>query len=84
MMTGINATTPMMSIKAEWMKSTGELLAEFEGQVALRRRYGGTVPTRQLKVIAEIRSAMAERSNWTDEEFEAWMDSPMPGEMLDS
>jgi hypothetical protein len=82
-MTAINATEPM-PMKAEWMKWTGELLAECEGKVASCRRNGGAVPKRHLEVIAEIRSAMAERSKWTDEEFEAWMDSPMPDEMLDS
>jgi hypothetical protein len=83
MMTSTKATEPM-SMKAEWMKSTGEMLAQYEGQVASCRRYGGKVSKPLLEVIAEIRNAMAERSNWTDEEFEAWMDSPLPGEMLDS
>jgi hypothetical protein len=70
--------------QTRWMESTGELLAEVDEAIAADRLAGRRVPQRRLDVAADIRATLDERSKWSDELFEAWMDAPSPGEMLDS
>jgi hypothetical protein len=72
------------SSKAFWLEWTGELLAEVDEAIAADTRAGRRVPQRRLDVAADIRATLDERSKWSDDLFQAWMDAPSPGEMLDS
>jgi hypothetical protein len=73
-----NATYPT---KEEWMKATVDLLAEREEQVATHRSDGSAVPKCLLRVVAEIRNTIEQRSKWLEKDFDVWRDAPLKGEV---
>jgi hypothetical protein len=67
--------------KEEWMKSTSDLLAEREEQIATYRRDGSEIPKHLLEVVAEIRNTIEQRSKWIETDFDVWRNAPVMGEV---
>jgi hypothetical protein len=71
----------MYPTKEEWTKSTSDLLAEREEQVATYRRNGSKIPERLLEVVVEIRDTIEQRSKWAERDFDIWRNAPVNGEV---